>query len=84
MQTVQLNLKIPENLYKSASIYAKNFGYQNIQELLKVSVREKIYNEIEYDKNYTKKEIDIIEKIVKKLIKKNKFISEEELFRKLK
>jgi len=84
MQTKQINLKLPENLFNAANIYAKNFGFANIQELLKASVREKIYNNIEYDESYTKKELDLVGKIVDKLMAKGEFVSEEELFRKLK
>ena len=83
MQTKQINLKLPLNLLQNAESYAKKHGFQNIQELAKTSIREKIYPKIEYDNSYTKKELKIIGKIVDKLMAKGEFVSEEELFKTL-
>lgn len=79
MQTKQINLKLPINLLKNAESYAKKHGFQNIQELAKTSIREKIYPKIEYDETYSKKELKIIGKIVDKIMAKGEFVSEEEL-----
>ncbi|MBT4375956.1 hypothetical protein HOD29_01125 [archaeon] len=79
METKQINLKLPLNLLKNAETYAQKFGFQNIQELTKVSLREKIYPKIEYDNTYSKKELKVIGKIVDKIMKKGEFVSEEEL-----
>lgn len=83
METKQINLKLPLNLLTAAENYSKKFGFQNIQELAKVSIREKIYPKIEYDNTYSKKELKVIGKIVDKLMKKGEFVSEEELRRTL-
>lgn len=79
MQTKQINLKLPINLLKNAEEYAKEKGFQNIQELAKTSIREKIYPKIEYDDTYSKKELKVIGKIVDKIMAKGEFVSEEEL-----
>lgn len=79
MQTKQINLKLPLNLLKNAEAYAKKNGFQNIQELAKTSIREKIYSKIEYDETYSRKELKIIGKIVDKIMAKGEFVSEEEL-----
>ena len=83
METKQINLKLPLNLLKNAETYVKQNGFQNIQELAKVSIREKIYPKIEYDETYSKKELKIIGKIVDKIMAKGEFVSEKELFKSL-
>ena len=39
----QLNLKISQQLYEEAHSYAKQFGYTNIQELIKEAIRDKVF-----------------------------------------
>lgn len=39
----QLNLKISQQLYEEAHSYSKQFGYTNIQELIKEAIRDKVF-----------------------------------------
>jgi len=41
----QLNLRLPENLRRSAEKYAERYGYKNLQELATQALREKILEE---------------------------------------
>lgn len=54
--TDQINVRLPDNLLKEAKKYAKDFGFSNIQELIKESLRERIYDgpSIEYLKKLKK------------------------------
>ena len=75
----QINLKLPENLFVVAERYVENYGFRNIQELAAEAIREKIFERSEFDESFSREEIDYIEKSLSKAIKKNKFISEEEM-----
>ncbi|MFW6226259.1 MAG: hypothetical protein ACOC3V_04820 [bacterium] len=79
MKTKQINLKIPENLLIAANNYAKNFGFRNIQELANESLREKVFEKNEFDENFNEKEIELIDAIIEKSLKKKNFASEDEL-----
>lgn len=39
----QLNLRLPDNLLEKARAFAKENGFSNIQELIKESLREKLF-----------------------------------------
>lgn len=84
METKQINLKLPLNLLEAADSYAKNFGFRNIQELATESIRQKVFEDNDFDETFTEKEIDLIDNIIEKTVKNKKFVSEEELFRSLK
>lgn len=84
MGTRQLNLKISEELAEAAERFAKTYGYRNIQELAAECMREKIFEESEFDETFTEKEIELIEALAIHSIKNDKLISEEELFSSLK
>ncbi len=76
--TTQVNVRISDDFLSKAKDYANKKGFENIQDLIKEALREKIYDESE-----TKKELELIKKFV--LLSKNPklFGSEEELFKKL-
>ena len=80
----QINLKLPENLLKSAQSYVENFGFRNIQELAMESMREKIFEKNEFDETFTEKEIELIDELITHIIKKKEFGTEEELMEALK
>ncbi len=84
METKQINLKISSNLAKAAERFARNYGYRNMQELIAECMREKIFEESEFDETFTDQEIELIEALTIYSIKNNKLISEEELFSSLK
>ena len=79
METKQFNLKIPKNLLKAAEEYSNRYGYKNIQELIAESMREKIFEKSEFDETFLEKEIELIDKLIEKSLKKDKLVSEEEL-----
>ncbi len=76
----QINLRLPENMLKSANTYAEKNGYGNLQEFIKETIREKLFDEPEL----TKEEIELIKKLAEVSNKKNLFGTEKELFSKLK
>ena len=79
METQQINLKIPVNLLMAAQSYSENFGYRNIQDLATECLREKVFSENEFDETFTEKEIELIDTLIAKSIKKGELSSEEEL-----
>jgi len=79
METKQINLKLPENLIKAAEEYAKSYGYRNVQELAAESLREKVFENNEFDENFSDKEIELIDKLIELSVKKNELVSEEKL-----
>lgn len=83
METKQINLKLPENLFEAAQKYVKEFGFRNIQDLTVESIREKVFEKNEYDENFNEKEIEIIDQLIKVSIQNKKLISEEELMKAL-
>jgi len=78
MEIKQINLKLPQNLIAAAESYAKNFGFRNIQELAATSIREKIFQQNQFDETFTDKEITLIDNLIGTEIKSN-LSSEEEL-----
>ncbi len=74
----QINLRLPENLKKVAERYAKVHKYRNLQELATEAIREKV-TEKNYDETFTKKEIELIDRVIDASIKKGDFASEREL-----
>lgn len=79
----QINLKLPENLFKSAQSYVEHFGFRNIQELAAEAIREKIFERNEYDEHFSNEEIMLIDTLLTTSVKRKDFISEEELNRML-
>lgn len=79
METKQLNLKLSRNLLKAAEQYAKNYGYRNIQELTAETLREKIFEDNEFDESFSEKEIELIDSLIALSIKKKQIVSEEGL-----
>ncbi len=84
METKQINLKLPLNLLEAADSYAKNFGFRNIQELATESIRQKVFEDNDFDETFSEKEIALIDDLIEKTIKNKDLVSEEELFNSLK
>jgi len=79
METKQINLKISKNLLEAAESYAQQYGYRNIQELISESMREKIFENNEFDESFSDKEIELIDDLIELTITKKDFGTEEEL-----
>ncbi len=75
----QINLKLPDNLIEAADRYVDNFGFRNIQELAAEAIREKVFEKNEYDENFSKEEVELVDSLISMSIKKGDVVSEEEL-----
>lgn len=75
----QINIRLPEKILISAKSYAEEHGFGTIQDFIKETVREKLFDEPEI----TKEELDLVKKLVEVSEKKNLYGTEEELFKKL-
>ncbi len=75
----QINLRLPENLLVSAKAYAEKHGFGNVQELVKETLREKLFGKPEL----TKEGLELVNKLVEVSNRKNLWGTEEELFKKL-
>jgi len=77
--TTQINVRLPDQILNTASHYAKNHGFGNIQELIKESLREKLF-----PVELTKEELMLVKKLAQATEEKNLWGTEKELFSKLK
>ena len=75
----QINLRISDELLDNAREYAKKHGFGNVQELIKESLREKVFEE----PDLTTEELELIKKLISVTKKKNLYGTEEELFKRL-
>jgi 3-dehydroquinate dehydratase len=80
----QINLKLSKNLAEAARRYAEIYGYRNIQELANESIREKVFENNEFDETFSDKEIELIDSLIEKIIEKKDFGTEEDLNKALK
>jgi len=78
----QINLRLPEDLKKTAEKYAKTHKYKNLQELATDAIREKVM-EKNFDEGFSSKEIELIDKLIEGSILKGKLHSEKELMKAL-
>ena len=79
----QINLKLPKNLIDVAKKYVDNYGYRNIQELLAESIREKVFENNEFDETFEEKDIELIENLIDTSIKGKGIVSEQKLMKTL-
>jgi len=80
----QLNFKLPDKLLAAAGKYAKDNGYRNIQELAAECLREKVFRKSRYDKSFSAKEIELIDRVIEKALSKRNLGTGEDLARVLK
>ncbi|MBT3324114.1 hypothetical protein HN681_03950 [archaeon] len=76
----QINLRLSERMLNSAKSYANKNGFGTVQEFIKETVREKLFEKPEINKE----ELILVKKLAEISLKKNLFGTEEELFKKLK
>ena len=74
----QINLRLPEKMLQSATVYAERHGFGNVQDLIEETLREKLFEEISL------KELKLVKRLLAVSEKKNLFGTEKELFDKLK
>jgi len=77
--TTQINLRLPDNLLDSAKNYAKEFGFSNVQDFIKETLREKLFEEEEFSKS----DLDKFKTLKDLSDKNNLYGSERDLFSKL-
>jgi len=75
----QINLKISKNLLEAAKKYAEMYGYRNIQELANESIREKVFEDNEFDETFNEEEIELIDSLIRNIIQNKNFGTKEEL-----
>jgi len=80
IMNTQINLRVPQDLLASARAYATKHGFGNVQELIKESLREKVFEQ----PKLTTEEIKLVTKLIEASRKKKLYGTEEELFKKLK
>ena len=76
----QINVRLPEKLLSSAENYAEEHGFGTVQEFIKETVREKLFEESEL----SKEELELVTKLLEVSEKKNLYGTEKELIKKLK
>ncbi len=78
-QTTQINVRMDDAFLEKARNYAQKHGFSNVQELMKESLREKLFGE----PIITKEEVMLVKKLAKATEEKRLWGTEEELFQKL-
>jgi len=75
----QINVRLSGQMLSSAKDYAKANGFDNLQELIKETLREKLFE----TNNVSSKELTLMKKLVQASEKGSLYGTEKELFRKL-
>ena len=78
-ETTQINVRMEDNFLNRAKTYAQKHGFGNVQELMKETLREKLFGET----LITKEELMLVKKLAQVTEEKNLWGTEEELFKKL-
>jgi hypothetical protein len=79
-QTTQINVRLDDSFLGKARKYAQKNGFSTVQELMKESLREKLFDE----PVITKEELMLVKKLAGVTEEKGLWGTEEELFQKLK
>jgi len=79
IMNTQINVRLPSKLLSSAKSYAEEHGFGTVQEFMKETLREKLFDEPEI----SKEELVLVKKLVEASEKKDLYGTEEELFKKL-
>ena len=76
----QINVRFPEKIIVSAQSYAQEHGFGTVQEFIKETIREKLFDEPEI----SREELALVRKLAEINEKESLYGTEEELFKKLK
>lgn len=79
IMNTQINLRLPEKIITLARSYSDEHGFNTIQDFIKETIREKLFDEPEI----SKEELALVKKLVEVTEKKNLYGTEEDLFKKL-
>ncbi len=77
--TTQINLRLPDSMLARVKKHAESRGFDSIQDFIRETIREKIFGEPEL----TKKELELVKRLIKLADDRKLYVSEEELFKKL-
>ena len=78
-ETTQVNVRLSDQVLTKASKYAQKHGFSNVQELIKETLRERLFAET----LITKEELMLVKKLAKATEENNFWGTEEKLFEKL-
>ncbi len=76
----QINLRLPERILCTAQTYAEEHGFGTVQEFIKETIREKLFEEPEI----SKEELALVKRLAEISEKNKLYGTEEELFKELK
>ncbi len=68
--STRINLRLPVKLQSAAEQYVENYGYRNIQELILDAIRDKIFRENIFDETFSRKDVELIERLLEASIEK--------------
>ena len=75
----QINVRLPEQMLAFAQAYSKKHGFGTIQDLIKETLREKLFDE----PKLSSQELKLVRRLAEISEKNNLYGTEEELFKKL-
>ena len=79
IMNTQINVRIPQKLLSSVRSYSDEHGYGSVQDFIKETIREKLFDEPEI----SKEELALVKKLAELTGKKKLYGTERELFSKL-
>jgi len=79
IMNMQINLRMPQKLLSSVKSYSNEHGFGSVQDFIKETIREKLFDEPEI----SKEELELVKKLVQVSEKKKLYGTEKELFDKL-
>lgn len=79
IMNTQINIRMPQKLLTSVRSYSEEHGFGSVQDFVKETIRQKLFDEPEI----TKEELELVKKLVTVSEKKRLYGSEKELFEKL-
>lgn len=75
----QVNVRMPDELLSKAQEQAKNYGFGSVQEFIRETIREKVFDE----PNLSKQELLLVKKLALAIEKTNDYGSEVDLMKTL-
>jgi hypothetical protein len=79
IMNTQINIRMPQKLLSSVKSYSNEHGFGSVQDFIKETIREKLFDEPEI----SKEELALVKKLVDVSEKKKLYGTEKELFAKL-
>jgi hypothetical protein len=78
--TTQINIRLSESMLSLVRKHSASRGFENIQDFIRETIREKIFSEPEL----TPKEFGLVKRLIKVANDRKLYVGEEELLKKLK